>query len=72
MSNHKRLGQDVKVLKLKSRRFHCQIPELNLDSQLFVEPNPYNPADTWSDALTAVLILTALVIILLYQRRRAK
>ncbi len=27
----------------------CHIPELKLNSPLFVEPNPYNPVGNWSD-----------------------
>lgn len=32
----------------------CHVPELKLDSQLFVEPNPYNPDDTWRDTSQAI------------------
>ena len=33
---------------------HCHTPELHLDSQMFTEPNPYNPAGTWSDTAQTV------------------
>jgi hypothetical protein len=33
---------------------NCHVPELALDSQLFTEPNPYNPADTWRDTAQSV------------------
>jgi hypothetical protein len=33
---------------------HCHVPEMALDSQLFTEPNPYNPADTWRDTAQSV------------------
>ncbi|MFZ0548975.1 MAG: di-heme oxidoredictase family protein [Candidatus Promineifilaceae bacterium] len=32
----------------------CHVPEMTLDTQLFVEPNPYNPADTWRDSSQSV------------------
>ena len=28
----------------------CHVPELKLNSSMFVEPNPYNPPGNWSDA----------------------
>ena len=28
----------------------CHVPELRLESRFFVEPNPFNPLGTWSDA----------------------
>lgn len=31
----------------------CHIPELKLNSRMFVEPNPYNPPGNWSDASLA-------------------
>lgn len=33
---------------------NCHVPELTLDSSLFIEPNPYNPAGTWTDMMQSV------------------
>jgi hypothetical protein len=32
----------------------CHMPEMQLNSQQFTEPNPYNPAGTWSDTAQSI------------------